>query len=91
MFVLSLCTCAYGQIVFLKAYYNIPTSYIEWVEIFQRGDGERGVKARRKFSAGEFVLEFEGNLLTKGEYQLAEIEYCAEQLPIYTLEVILHM
>lgn len=57
------------------------------MEVFLRGDGERGVRARRRFNQGEFVLEFEGNLLTREEYPRAEIEYNKENVPVNTLEV----
>ena len=57
------------------------------VEVFLRGEGERGVRAKRRINAGEFVLEFEGNLLTREEYQTAEMEYAKENIPVYTLEV----
>ena len=57
------------------------------MEVFLREDGERGVRAKRQFNSGEFVVEFEGNLLSREDYRRAEIEYAKENLPLYTLEV----
>ena len=57
------------------------------LEVFVREDGERGVRALVPFRAGQFVCEFEANLLTKDEYKVAEQKYIEEDRPIYTLEV----
>ena len=55
--------------------------------MFVRDDGERGVRACRDFAVGEFVLEFEANLLSEAENHHAEKVYQHEGLPVYTLEV----
>jgi len=44
-------------------------------EVFIRMDEPRGVRAKRAFKVGEFVMEFEGNLLSKEENEVAEKEY----------------
>ena len=50
------------------------------VEVFMRGDGQRGVRAKQAFKAGEFVMEFEKNLLRK---VAVEREYDKEDVPVY--------
>lgn len=50
------------------------------VEVFIRGDGQRGVRAKRAFKAGEFVMEFEGNLFSM---VVLEREYDKEDVPVY--------
>ena len=57
------------------------------VEVFMMENGERGVKATRDISAGEFVCEFEANLLSETENRHAEEEYEKEGLVVYNLEV----
>ena len=52
--------------------------------MYVREDGERGV---RLIKSGQFVCEFEGNLLTKGECEVAEKEYEKEGKAVYILEV----
>ena len=52
-----------------------------------REDGERGVKSLKLIKSGQFVCEFEGNLLTKGECEVAEKEYEKEGKAVYILEV----
>lgn len=50
------------------------------VEVFMGRDGQRGVRAKRAFKAGEFVMEFEGNLLSM---VVLEREYDKEDVPVY--------
>ena len=52
-----------------------------------RDDGQRGVVSTEDIKLGQFVGEFEANLLTKAESDLAEREYESEKLPVYTLKV----
>ena len=49
-------------------------------------DGERGVRALESIKSGQFVCEFEGNLLTKGECEEAEKEYKRAGKAVYILE-----
>ena len=43
--------------------------------MYVREDGERGVRSLKLIKSGQFDCEFEGNLLTKGECEVAEKEY----------------
>ena len=56
------------------------------LDVIVREDNERGVIAKKAFKAGEFVCEFEANLLTEEEMKLAE-EYERDGIPVYSLEV----
>ena len=60
---------------------------VEKLEVFVREDGERGVRALTAFRDGEFVCEFEANLLSKAQCEKAEKEYEADGKPVYILEV----
>ena len=60
------------------------------LEVIIRDDSERGVIAKKAYRAGEFICEFEANLLTKQEMELAEDEYNREGIPVYALEVRCH-
>ena len=53
---------------------------IEW-------DINRKRATKTAFRPGQFVCEFEANLLTREQFQEAEKEYQRDNLPIYTLEV----
>ncbi|CAI8053088.1 hypothetical protein GBAR_LOCUS29037 [Geodia barretti] len=59
----------------------------EKLEVFVREDGERGVRALTAFRDGEFLCEFEANLLSKAQCEKAEKEYEADGKPVYILEV----
>ena len=64
------------------------SSLTDKLEIFLRPDKERGVKAKVPFRPGEFICEFEANLLTKEECLAAEEEYERDGIAVYILEVI---
>lgn len=57
------------------------------LEVFLREDGERGVRVVVPFKEGEYVCEYEANLLSKEDFEAAEVEYEEMDLPVYTLEV----
>lgn len=59
---------------------------LDKLEIFVRADGQRGVRAKTSFGPGQFVLEFEANLLSEDESREAE-EYQQQGKPVNTLEV----
>ena len=65
----------------------ITRTYSDKLEIFVRDDGERGVHALVEIANGKFVCEFEVNLLTKEEYEMAEQEYDRVEKPLYILEI----
>ena len=60
---------------------------VDKLEVFIRKDGERGVRALRDFKKGQFVCEFEANLLTKEESARAEEEYARDGNAVYILQV----
>ena len=60
---------------------------VEKLEVFIREDGERGVRALTEFTEGQFVCEFEANLLTKEECEKAEQEYERDGKAVYILQV----
>ena len=64
----------------------VNVSCADDIEVFMRGDGQKGVRAKRDFKNGEFVMEFEGNLLTE-ENKVAEREYAGEDRTVYNVEV----
>ena len=60
----------------LKPYgYSGPISFAGKFEIFVRSDNERGVRSKAVFTPGEFVMEYEANLLGEQQQKLAESEY----------------
>ena len=60
---------------------------LDKLEVFIRDDGERGVRAVAPFRSGQFVCEFEANLLNEEEFKEAETEHKKEGRTVYTLEV----
>lgn len=59
----------------------------ERIEVFEREDGERGVRSKRPIHTNEFICEYEGNLLTESEAKQLEKKYMEEDDPIYMLQV----
>ena len=60
----------------LKPYgYSGPISFAGKFEIFVHSDNERGVRSKAVFTPGEFVMEYEANLLDEQQQKLAESEY----------------
>ena len=55
--------------------------------MFQRDDGQKGVRATTAFKQGSFVCEFEAELLTKEQFEAAEREYQEKNIPVYGLQV----
>ena len=66
---------------------KVTSTHSEKLEIFIRDDGQRGVRALVEIKNGEFVCEFEANLLSKEDCEKAEQEYEREKKPVYILEV----
>ena len=64
---------------------------LDTIEVFVRDDGERGVRALKEIRIGQFVCEYEANLLSKEECEKAEQEYESEGKAVYILEVHLNL
>ena len=64
--------------------------FFDKLEVFIRDDGERGVKTLCEFRDGQFVCEFEANLLTKKSAS-RQRKNIPRKASVYILEVCEHI
>lgn len=67
--------------------YTFGHDTTERIEVFQRDDGERGVRSKRLIHENEFICEYESNVLTPSEAKQLEVVYRQNGDPIYMLQV----
>jgi hypothetical protein len=75
----SLCTCSRASWALFHC--------TDKLEVFRREDTEHGVRATAAFQEGSFVCEFEADVLTKAQFEVAEKEYQEQNIPVYGLQV----
>jgi hypothetical protein len=75
----SLCTCSRASWALLPC--------ADKLEVLRREDTEQGVRATAAFQEGSFVCEFEADVLTKAQFEVAEKEYQEQNIPVYGLQV----
>ena len=57
------------------------------LKVFRRGDTENRVRATAAFKNGSFICEFEDNLPTKEQFEVAGKEYEEKHIQVYGLQV----